>query len=374
MVARAKEYLAFDEWWGEKLTEHMPYVVQRELAAGRLRAHVAAPHRDLKVWLQDDFVYNESLSGSSGGGSSSNGSGSSGGSSTSTSSTSTRNSSADWSSHVRWYDTTLLLTWRLGSDGVGRLWSGEGTDAVGTLWDGRQSQRAIVHLMASKNRTALRGLVAYAAQRHRTASLSPKDAATADDAVTADDAATADVPLPYPSNCHTHRTDHMRRLASRAHEIVISAHGMWIKGSKEGRMHAWYSGEWPGSHCQVRSSDLAASARAIARLGKPKHERHFARRVRQLLPCVASVRRDANNNNNNEDHDDDDGKPVKGAAGDRAGDAVAGGVSALLRPPPASIDVETWARGHGLRACPSHAPASSSLPVKGARSHALRTT
>ena len=55
-VAKAAEYLAFDEWWNPKLSDHMPAVIGREARKGRLRAYTADGH-DGKVWLSDDFVY-----------------------------------------------------------------------------------------------------------------------------------------------------------------------------------------------------------------------------------------------------------------------------------------------------------------------------
>ena len=55
-MAKAPEYLVFDEWWGPKLSDHMPAVIGREAARGRLRAYTS-DGADGKAWLVDDFVY-----------------------------------------------------------------------------------------------------------------------------------------------------------------------------------------------------------------------------------------------------------------------------------------------------------------------------
>ena len=55
-MAKAPEYLVFDEWWGPKLSDHMPAVIGREAAKGRLRAYTS-DGADGKAWLVDDFVY-----------------------------------------------------------------------------------------------------------------------------------------------------------------------------------------------------------------------------------------------------------------------------------------------------------------------------
>jgi hypothetical protein len=55
-VAKAPAYLVFDEWWNPNLKDHMPAVIGREAAAGRLRAY-ASDGADKKTWLVDDFVY-----------------------------------------------------------------------------------------------------------------------------------------------------------------------------------------------------------------------------------------------------------------------------------------------------------------------------
>ena len=54
-VAKASEYLVFDEWWNPKLTDHMPAVIGREARKGRLRAYTSGD--DSKTWLVDDFIY-----------------------------------------------------------------------------------------------------------------------------------------------------------------------------------------------------------------------------------------------------------------------------------------------------------------------------
>ena len=55
-MAKAPEYLVFDEWWGPRLSDHMPAVIGCEARKGRLRAYTADGHVG-KVWLSDDFVY-----------------------------------------------------------------------------------------------------------------------------------------------------------------------------------------------------------------------------------------------------------------------------------------------------------------------------
>ena len=55
-MAKAPQYLVFDEWWGPKLSDHMPAVIGREAAKGRLRAYTP-DGADGKAWLVDDFVY-----------------------------------------------------------------------------------------------------------------------------------------------------------------------------------------------------------------------------------------------------------------------------------------------------------------------------
>ena len=55
-MAKAPEYLVFDEWWGPQLSDHMPAVIGREASKGRLRAYTS-DGADGKAWLVDDFVY-----------------------------------------------------------------------------------------------------------------------------------------------------------------------------------------------------------------------------------------------------------------------------------------------------------------------------
>ena len=55
-MAKAPEYMVFDEWWNPELSDHMPAVIGREAAAGRLRAYTS-DGADGKTWLVDDFVY-----------------------------------------------------------------------------------------------------------------------------------------------------------------------------------------------------------------------------------------------------------------------------------------------------------------------------
>lgn len=251
-VLRSREYLAFDEWWGAKLRDHMASVVLRESKAGKLRSYTAQPQADMKVWLQDDFVYADTPNASCGftgcaprrhqvtAVQQASGSG-----------------AADAWQPTRWYDEALLLTWQRGVDGVGRLWNGPGTNTTDTLWDGKQGQRAVLHLMGSKHRTWLRDLVA---------------------------------------------TDHFIRLAAHATEFTVSSRGLWIKASTDGKTHSWYSGHFPSVHALVRSSALAAAARSIFALGQPLVSRpaeyakiaglELSRRVSTLLPCVVAVRSD----------------------------------------------------------------------------------
>ena len=128
-VAADPEYMAFDEWWGKRLRDHMPAVIERERGAGRLRAYVAAPEKDSKVWMTDDYIYSSERD-----------------------DTFTKKS-------ARWYDEALLFTWRRAGS-KGGLWAGTGSDSSGKLWDGTQGQRAVFHLMASKHRSAFANLEA----------------------------------------------------------------------------------------------------------------------------------------------------------------------------------------------------------------------
>jgi hypothetical protein len=182
-LAADPAYLVFDEWWGP-LAEHMPAVIGREASAGRLRAYVADPARDSKRWMKDDFVY-------------------------------------DFTSQPprRYYDDTLLMTWR---EGV--LWDGRGSDKTSALRDGDQSQVGVLHLLGSKHLPPLRTLEA---------------------------------------------TDHLRRLAAHASEMLVTRHGLWLKVSAAGRMHTWYSGHFPKVHMLVRTTELQSATARRAALGKP---------------------------------------------------------------------------------------------------------
>ncbi|KAL3922436.1 MAG: hypothetical protein SGPRY_004559 [Prymnesium sp.] len=139
-VAADPSYLAFDEWWGPRLRDHMPAVIDRERKAGRVRAYVASPERDSKVWLTDDYIYGQEQD-----------------------FTFSKDS-------ARWYDETLLFTWRR-VGGRGLLWAGSGSSRTGQLWDGSQGQRAILHLMGSKHRQPFASLVATEHLRRMAAHL-----------------------------------------------------------------------------------------------------------------------------------------------------------------------------------------------------------
>jgi len=119
-VVADPEYMAFDEWWGKRLYDHMPAVIDRERKAGRVRAYVASPQNDSKIWLTDDYIYGAEQD-----------------------FTFSKDS-------ARWYDETLLFTWRRAGR-TGSLWAGTGSRSTTKLWDGTQGQRAIFHLMASKH-------------------------------------------------------------------------------------------------------------------------------------------------------------------------------------------------------------------------------
>ena len=212
-VASSGEYMAFDEWWGPKLIgEHMPAVIEREAKAGRVRAYACDAAHDRKVWMQDDFEY--TTDGAFGEGD-------------------------------RFYNDALLVTWRRGADGLGRLWYGPGTDATADLWDGNQGQRALLHLLGSKYKAPLGKLVA---------------------------------------------TDHLRRLAAHASEVRVTRHGLWLKVNSDGRMHTWYSGRFPGAHMLMRSSELARAMGRLFALGKPTAEGSLAAAAEALLPCIKSAR------------------------------------------------------------------------------------
>lgn len=149
----------------------------------------------------------------------------------------------------RWFDDTLLFSWRRGEDGVGRLWAGRGSDATRTLWDAGQGQRGILHLMASKQLPAFRLLRA---------------------------------------------SEHLQRLAAHCTEFHVTKHGLWLKVSREGRSHTWVSGAFPDAHALVRSSDVSRALATIAQLGKPTRttRRRLARKVERALPCLHVARRD----------------------------------------------------------------------------------
>lgn len=161
-------------------------------ASGRVRAYAAHPAADGKAWLQDDYIYSAStptpLSASqpmpaTPGIPATAGTPTSPGKAATarpsmhdsalpqTSSSSDSDGPADAWASVRWYDDTLLMTWRLGDDGVGRLWSGVGSGARTALWADGQGQRALLHLIGSKQRRPFRGLIASAALLHDAASM-----------------------------------------------------------------------------------------------------------------------------------------------------------------------------------------------------------
>ena len=148
------EYLAFDEWWGPRLDDDMPTVVRREAAAKRLRAYASRPHADSKVWLQDDYIYwgeghAAGGGGKGGGGKGGGGGGKGGGGEAGGRGSGGKPTVGGYVAHLnesREFDEALVMTWRRGEDGIGRLWQGPGTDAVGTLWDGPQGQRALLHI------------------------------------------------------------------------------------------------------------------------------------------------------------------------------------------------------------------------------------
>jgi hypothetical protein len=142
----------------------------------------------------------------------------------------------------RWYDETLLFSWRRGEDGVGRLWAGAGSDATRTLWDAEQGQRAVLHLMASKR------LPAFSALRN---------------------------------------TEHLRYMAAHALEFHVTKHGLWIKTSRLGKSHTWFAGGMGSAHLLLRSADVRRAMSQMMLLGKPTPDttRRYARRMERLLPC-----------------------------------------------------------------------------------------
>ena len=251
-VVRSAEYRAFDEWWGSTLTDHMSEVVRRESAAGRLKAYNAQPDTDKKVWLQDDYIYaafapkKDTKAAAAAAAAAQNES----------------DGPADAWASVRWYDDSMLLTWRMGEDGVGRLWSGSGSAATQSLWADGAGQRALVHLIGSKTKRSLRNLVAGG------------------DFV---------------------------RLAARTTEFHISTRGIFLREpstpagvsvdasgalesaapSPEADSRAsWYSGVFPGAHALIQPSVLSSSLAQLAALGRPKAEGELSDRVDATLPCA----------------------------------------------------------------------------------------
>jgi hypothetical protein len=82
----------------------------REAAAGRLRAYVAQPSVDRKVWLRHDYVCRAA-----------NATAAARAAAAPPPPQRGADGLADAWAGVRWYDERLLLTWRAGADGVGRL-------------------------------------------------------------------------------------------------------------------------------------------------------------------------------------------------------------------------------------------------------------
>ena len=259
-------------------------VVEREAAAGRLRAYSAQPEKDAKVWLVDDYIYAapESTGPNAIGavmGTPSSGAAAANGYHGAHHGATAANgyhgqrptpavhgrgarwvgSALDTARGVakeddpfrtqRWYDETLLFSWRRGEDGVGRLWAGPGSDATRTLWDAEQGQRAVLHLMASKR------LPAFSALRN---------------------------------------TEHLRSMAAHALEFHVTKHGLWIKTSRLGKSHTWFAGGMGSAHLLLRSADVRRAMSQMMLLGKPTPDttRRYARRMERLLPCAHAARRD----------------------------------------------------------------------------------
>lgn len=259
-------------------------VVEREAAAGRLRAYSAQPETDAKVWLVDDYIYaapestgpnalGAVMGASSSGAAAANGyHGAHHGATAANGYHGQRptpavhgrgarwvGSALDTARGVakeddpfrtqRWYDETLLFSWRRGEDGVGRLWAGPGSDATRTLWDAEQGQRAVLHLMASKR------LPAFSALRN---------------------------------------TEHLRSMAAHALEFHVTKHGLWIKTSRLGKSHTWFAGGMGSAHLLLRSADVRRAMSQMMLLGKPTPDttRRYARRMERLLPCAHAARRD----------------------------------------------------------------------------------
>ena len=290
-VVRSAEYRAFDEWWGATLTEHMPEVVRRESAAGRLRAYVARPDADKKVWLQDDYIYAAhapKADAAAAAAAAHKGQNESDG-------------PADAWAAVRWYDDSMLLTWRLGSDGVGRLWSGGGSAATQSLWADGEGQRALVHLIGSKVSRARHALSAAepsnTGRRARLTSWLVSILALLCDQTKR--------PLR-----NLIASGDFVRAAARATEFHVSTRGLFLRepptradasaadsgalGSAAPSPEAastasWYSGAFPGAHMLVRPSVLSSSLARLAALGRPKGEGELSARVDALLPCAAAA-------------------------------------------------------------------------------------
>ena len=62
VVVNERKYLTFDEWWSRNISDHMPAVIAREQAAGRLRAFAAADGS--QQWICDSFLYAAASDGS----------------------------------------------------------------------------------------------------------------------------------------------------------------------------------------------------------------------------------------------------------------------------------------------------------------------
>jgi len=202
-VARSGTYEVFDEWWG-KLREPMPTVVARAAREGRVRSYAPQPP-ETRWWLADDYVYDRR--GLGGGGSAQRPSGSG-------------PSEEGW--WMRQYDSRLVYTWRDGALYAGRPPDGglEGGGGGGGGSEGGKGRPLLVlHLLGTKRREAFRRLEA---------------------------------------------TDHLLRLAAHASEVVVSPRGLWLKVSRQGRSHSWYSGAFPGVHVLVRSTELARAIAAAA--------------------------------------------------------------------------------------------------------------
>ena len=137
-------------------------------------------------------------------------------------------------------------------------------------------------------------------------------------------------------------SDSFRRLSAHAREIMVTAHGVFVRAKNAERkgepMHAWYSGEWAGAHCLVRSADVVAFATQLAALGKPRRDGHLVRRVRRLLPCVADVQLDATAPH-----------PSPPALASRP--LAESARAAIASSSSLTAEVVVWSREHGLRAC-----------------------